>query len=613
MIKKILIIIISTLFITLTVNSQTIKYEGKDYFINGANIPWNAFGNDVGYSYNALWFENIFSQAERSGMNCLRLWIHCDGRGTLNFTLTGAVSGIDTIFYSSFDDIFKRAKQHHIMIIPCLWSFDMTNANRADLIQDSIKTKSYVDNVLIPMVKRYANQCNLFAWEIINEPEWSMKVPSGGVTKQKVTANEMQRFVGMMAAAIHRNSSKMVTVGSAALKYNSTVTNCVANYWSDKAIKLATKDSLAFLDFYQIHYYDWMYPNFDPFDAQKPYSYWNLDKPVLIGENSGKDVRYNPNVMLENAYTNNFAGVMFWSIAAFDGISTINDFITASSDFRIKHFNNVSFSCDPNEVLSVDSAFFFSNNKFSLGVDSNNTKTMALSSNIPWKITNKIPWLEVLPDTANGSDTIIFRTLSTNNNTIERYDTVWIKSAGKSPEMISIMQQKPAFSVYPRTINLTEKTYSSSSFTITTNVAWSITGIDTSWLNIYPSSGFGNTKIKVISITSNDTNKSSRTVELTITNPYLPSATVTINQPVLSDIVSEKISHIILPNANKGVFSLLISDCWVEVLTLSGETVFKRYTKANEIIDLSRLSSGVYVLNATTPKGTIIEKMVIIK
>ena len=175
------------------------------------------------------------------------------------------------------------------------------------------------------------------------------------------------------------------------------------------------------------------------------------------------------------------------------------------------------------------------------------------------------------------------------------------------------MQQKPAFSVYPRTINLTEKTYSSSSFTITTNVAWSITGIDTSWLNIYPSSGFGNTKIKVISITSNDTNKSSRTVELTITNPYLPSATVTINQPVLSDIVSEKISHIILPNANKGVFSLLISDCWVEVLTLSGETVFKRYTKANEIIDLSRLSSGVYVLNATTPKGTIIEKMVIIK
>jgi hypothetical protein len=612
MTKRIITIIFSLLLIPAISNSQTIKYEGKDFFINGANIPWGSFGNDVGYGYNASWFENIFTQAEKSGMNCLRFWIHCDGRGTPIFTSDGSVWGIDSYFFSSFDDIFERAKKHHIMIIPCLWSFDMTNANHASLIQDSVKTKSYINNVLIPMTKRYANQCNLLAWEIINEPEWSMRVTDGAKTTQLVTTKEMQRFVGMMAAAIHRNSTKMVTVGSAALKYNSTGPNCVANLWSDLALQSAAKDTLAFLDFYQIHYYNWMYPKYDPFNLQEPISYWNVDKPVIVGENPGKDLRYPPFTMLENAYKNKFAGVMFWSMAAYDGVSILSDFNTSLSDFRINHFDSVAFSCDPTEILKKDSLFLIATNNISLGVDSNSISPLAVSSNIPWKITNNVSWLKIVPDTSNGSDTILFKTQSTNDSTFARIDTVWIKAAGKPSEMIIVTQQKPIFSVYPRNFSLAAKAYSSSSFTITTNVSWKISGIDTSWLNVYPDSGFGSTQIRIISISKNETGNT-RSATLTVTNPFLPSVNILINQIVSSGIITDNNATIISPNPTKGLFKLVIGDCYLDIMSTSGQVVFSSETKENKTIDLTNLDNGIYFIKAQNSNKLYLQKLIILK
>jgi hypothetical protein len=119
------------------------------------------------------------------------------------------VTGLDTNFLSNFDDLLRIARENNVMVMPCLWSFDMTKdftstagkyaGKHADLIQDTVKTRSYINNALVPMVKHLANTCNLFAWEIINEPEWSISGP--GNTVQLVTAQEMVRFCAMIAEA----------------------------------------------------------------------------------------------------------------------------------------------------------------------------------------------------------------------------------------------------------------------------------------------------------------------------------------------------------------------------------------------------------------------------
>jgi hypothetical protein len=211
----------------------------------------------------------------------------------------------------------------------------------ADLIQDTSKTRSYINNALIPMVQHYANQCNLLAWEIINEPEWSMNVPNGGNQTQVVNANQMQCFVGMCTEAIHKNSTKMVTVGSATLRYNSdefSVTSpCYGNYWKNSAIQSAYNKPLAFLDFYEIHYYDWMNGviSFDPYKSGCQESFWLLDKPTLIGESQGNSTKHSPSTMLYNAFTGNYAGVMFWSYSAgADSMGQFSEFKSALLAFR---------------------------------------------------------------------------------------------------------------------------------------------------------------------------------------------------------------------------------------------------------------------------------------
>ncbi len=353
--KYVIFLILSISFYNVT-NAQLINYEGRNYFINGVNIPWHTYSQDFGIhyqtgaNYDSAWFEGAFAQCESYGINCARFWLHTDGSTSPEFDSIGYVTGLDSNFFSNLDDLFKRALRHKIMLIPSIWDFNMTSNDyalgiyggmHASLIQDTSKTRSYINNVLIPMVQRYSNQCNLLAWEIINEPEWSMNVPSGGTTTQVVSAAEMQRFVGMMAEAIHLHSSKMVTVGSASLRYNSdkwaVTTPCVGNYWKDQAIQSAYNKPLAKLDFYEVHYYDWMNGliNFDPYKSSCPYSYWLLDKPTLIGESQGNSSKHTAPDELYNAFSQNYAGVLFWSFTAgADNMGQFSDFNNALLTFR---------------------------------------------------------------------------------------------------------------------------------------------------------------------------------------------------------------------------------------------------------------------------------------
>jgi len=361
-------------------SAQLINYNGKGYYLNGVNIPWNLYSQDFGThylwgaQYDSAWFENAFAQCEIYGINCTRFWLHTDGATSPEFDANGFVTGLDTNFFSNLDDLFMRAQRHHIMVIPSIWDFSMMNNDsalgkyagmHANLIQDTNRTRSYINNALIPMVQRYANQCNLLAWEIINEPEWGMNVAYAGTTTQNVNANEMQRFVGMCAEAIHQYSTKMVTVGSASLRYNSDkfdiTTPCVANYWKDQAIKNAYNKPLAFLDFYEVHYYDWMNGiiSFDPYKSGCQVSYWLLDKPTLIGESQGNSTKHSPNNMLYNAFTGNYAGVLFWSFSA--GADSMGQFHQFNSDllaFRNAAASVIDFDTTAcNSTTGIDQPF----------------------------------------------------------------------------------------------------------------------------------------------------------------------------------------------------------------------------------------------------------------
>jgi hypothetical protein len=353
--------------ITTPVHSATITYNGKAYYINGVNVPWNQFGSDAGshyqwgHLYNSAWFETFFTQCQQYGVNCVRWWVHCDGRSSPEFNDSGYVTGLDATFLTDFEDILARGQTHHVMVMPCLWSFDMTKDNtggagkyggkHSDLIRSTLKTQSYIDNALVPMVTRFANTPNLFAWEIINEPEWSVSDIGAGGAGDVVLKAEMQRFCGMIAAAIHSHSNKMVTVGSAALKWCSPrVGPAVLNMWSDSALKAAcNSNAMAVLDFYQVHYYDWMNNadwGYDPFQLSpaKTPAWWQLDKPVLVGECPGTNGIYTVAQLIANCYGNGYCGIMPWSYNANDGAGTWDGVKSQLKAFRDAHADLVDYT-----------------------------------------------------------------------------------------------------------------------------------------------------------------------------------------------------------------------------------------------------------------------------
>lgn len=187
---------------------------------------------------------------------------------------------------------------------------DLAGLNEGCLSNQAI-SRSYVENALKPMLEAVSDFENLIV-ETINEPEWCMKGP--GNTKDIVEVIEMQRFVAMIAEAVHAAGRK-VTTGSASLKWSSSAHEAEAFYWSDDSLKKAyPSGSNVGMDFYNVHYYDWMYNEqwgYDP--MRKNTSYWGLDKPTVVAELPAVSTHYSTQQMLDGMTTNGFKGALFWA------------------------------------------------------------------------------------------------------------------------------------------------------------------------------------------------------------------------------------------------------------------------------------------------------------
>ena len=310
-------------------------------FLKGVNLPWNHYGDFGlhpwwGRMYDPNKFSYFFKEARKYGVNTVRIWLFGDGRTSPEWQSEGEVCGLDESFFPDVDDMLGKAQEQGIGVIFVLWDFMAFNDHRPDagpqagmhgpMFWDYDQTTHYLNRALIPLVQRYQDNPALLAWEIMNEPEWAMQVEGGGSAAQTINEWSMRRFVARNAIAIHQHGGgKPVTLGSASWKYNSDL-DWRTNYWSDDQLMSTVDwDSRAFLDFYQVHYYDWMHPHSDPF--YYPKDFFRIGgKAVLIGEASPKTSYYSPDSMLQKGWQGGYGGVLFWSYSANDGFGNWQDF-----------------------------------------------------------------------------------------------------------------------------------------------------------------------------------------------------------------------------------------------------------------------------------------------
>lgn len=372
---------------------NAIPWQCDHWFLAGANTPWQngAYGADFGtveewgnyHAYNPADTAQMYADLAATGANTLRWWIFTDGRGAPEFNSPsgGAVTGLDAAFLPSLADAIQLAEQHNIYLVFTLWDFGMLDdeniaqgehaGGHHDLIVDSAKRQSFIDNALIPLLQypipgtayTIGTHPHVLAWDIINEPEWGIS-DSGAVNpdiSQPVTLAEMHRFVAEIAAAIHAHSHQLVTLGSASLKWNSdTALGATGNWWSDA--DLSPYAATGTLDFYQVHYYGWM----DGDEVTWSYSPLfvtavaaGLDKPTVIGEMPGNATGLSVTLAqaLDGIYANGYAGVWTWAYEE-DGsglFGTWDDSQAAMTAFVQAHPNEITVTdeCGSSSALTL--------------------------------------------------------------------------------------------------------------------------------------------------------------------------------------------------------------------------------------------------------------------
>jgi len=342
-----------------TVNGNKFLVDGHEIFMNGANTPWNNW-NDFGGNYQSSWWDAEFKRIKDAGGNSTRIWITCSGEVGLTISADGTVTGATDAFWSDLDDLFQLAQKNKIYIKATLISFDhfkntyTTYQQWRKMINSDEKVTSFVDNYAVPFVKRYNDNPYLWAVDICNEIEWANQNAECG----NIPWKRLQYFVARVASGIHENSQVLVTLGSAAVKWNSP--RGEGNYWSDANLKAQYGNQNSRLDFYSPHFYGWVVQWFGNFAKDKTPAYYGIgDRPCVIGENPANGVYddgANPTLvvpaseMFLAAYKNGWNGLMPWTSNGVDDNGNLNAFKSGLLAFQQAHPKVV----DPSLATRID-------------------------------------------------------------------------------------------------------------------------------------------------------------------------------------------------------------------------------------------------------------------
>lgn len=345
-----------------TIGGNKFYVNGQEIFFNGINTAWqkqNDYSLDfLDHNYDANFWNTEFSRYNQNRINLVRFWLNGAGRYAPKFDGNGYVLSPTSQYLSDLDGVIQKAKDWNTYIMPTLMSFDMAKDSKAtqfrNIITDVNKTNSYINNYLIPIVQRYNNVPNVIGYDLFNEPEHLWRDADCG----SLSRDAVIRFLAMCASAIHKNSSKYVTVGSMWIVFNSdrfqgfnTYTGdnrYTGNNYSNASLQARYNDSDAYLDFWSTHWYAWQGGSSGPFSTSIGYWFDNGSKPAIIGETYGGDINsstYNNsgnfNITMENyykqSYWNGYAGVCAWknpwendNYGTFNGIKNgTNAFYTA--------------------------------------------------------------------------------------------------------------------------------------------------------------------------------------------------------------------------------------------------------------------------------------------
>lgn len=333
---------ISTVTMYAAVAPQTVKdsmsgnwlvVNGQKRFMSGMNLAWINFATDVGdKSMDINSFTDKVKQIRKAGGNALRWWLHTDASNCPKIDSDGKVTGLGVNTIKNLRNALDTAYAYGVVVDMCLFSFDLlvpgtkstyssfNLENNYKFLTDTSAITTYLEKGLKPILDSVGDHPAVMCWEVFNEPEGMLASAGWSHVTKKISQTDILRITNRIAGFVHRNSKKMVSTGIASFQYCS-------QYSTEKLIA-AGGDTDGYLDFYMAHYYpEWQDESISPF--HHPASFWNMDKPILIGEfpandwsssttgpSSGQPLKTSMKSVdaFAYAYENGYAGAMSWAM-----------------------------------------------------------------------------------------------------------------------------------------------------------------------------------------------------------------------------------------------------------------------------------------------------------
>lgn len=271
-----------------------LPWQGKDWYLLGANVPWYNWACDFGCNVNGGVSGNKptlgtgFQKMKDNNVRVARWWVFPGDPWQITRDANGP-TGLDPAIYADFDAALQLADQYDLYYNFVLFS-GATAPPKAWLTDPAQRAK--LGQALAPLFARYANNPRVMSWEIYNEPEfqiWNNEIDeTSAVETAKVIAN-----------TVHQNSPALVTIG-----------NAFADgipMWKDVA-----------LDYYSPHWYDYMSSGNYCIRCQTAAQLRsNLgitdNKPIVVGETYASST-VDAQARMTDFYNNGYAGAWPWSV-----------------------------------------------------------------------------------------------------------------------------------------------------------------------------------------------------------------------------------------------------------------------------------------------------------
>jgi hypothetical protein len=247
-----------------------------------------------------------FASLAQRGLRWVRWFMLCDGRAGLRVSPDGTPEGLDERFFADVDAGVTLADDHGLRLMFVLLNFDWLGhaewvngvqlRGRGDILRVPQRRQALLENVIAPVLHRYGRHPAIWAWDVINEPEWATRwrEPAGDACLASAAA--MRELIVDVVAAVRRHTDHRVTVGLV----------------TTRGLDLVRGVDL---DFFQLHWYDSVQ---DQVPLDEPVATLGLDRPVLMGEFPTTGSHRSPGAIVEAARRGGYAGALAWSLLASD-------------------------------------------------------------------------------------------------------------------------------------------------------------------------------------------------------------------------------------------------------------------------------------------------------